>query len=99
MYTKIMRHVAVDEDVHHFTSFGHLTGYGARYYGYMWADVLALDIFDHLKREGLLRPGAGKRYVECILSKGGSKEPEQLLIDFLGREPNNQAFLTHVGLN
>lgn len=98
LYSKIVRHVAFDANTHQYTSFGHLTGYGARYYGYMWADVLALDVFDHLKEQGLLRPGAGKAYVEHVLSKGGSREPEDMLKDLLGREPNNAAFLKHAGL-
>jgi Zn-dependent oligopeptidase len=98
-YAKIIRNGSVDNEVHQFTSFGHLIGYDARYYSYIWSEVLSLDIFDYLKKQGLLQPRAGKRYVECVLSKGGSKEPEQLLLDFFGRESNNKAFLAHTGLN
>jgi thimet oligopeptidase len=98
-YAKIMRNVAQDKEEHQFASFGHLTGYAARYYGYMWAEVLAVDIFDHIKEQGLLRPGAGKDYVTYVLSKGGSREPEDMMRDFLGREPSNAAFLKHAGLN
>ncbi len=97
-YAKILRNVAFDVNTHPFANFGHLQGYGSRYYGYMWADVLALDIFDHIKEQGLLRPGAGKAYVEHVLSKGGSREPEDMMRDLLGREPNNAAFLKHAGL-
>jgi thimet oligopeptidase len=99
VYAKIMHHVVFDPAIHQYASFGHLEGYGARYYGYMWADVLALDIFDHIKEQGLLRPGAGKDYVEFVLSKGGSREPEDMMKEFLGRAPNNKAFLKHMGLN
>lgn len=99
VYTRIMRHVALDPATHQYASFGHLEGYGARYYGYMWADVLAADIFEHIKEQGLLRPGAGKAYVEHVLSKGGSREPEDMMKELLGREPNNKAFLKHAGLN
>ena len=49
--------------------------------------------FEEIKKYGLLNPVIGKRYVECVLSKGGSKDPDILLNDFLGREPSNQAFI------
>ena len=95
---KITPNVAADSEVHHFASFGHLMGYGARYYSYIWSKVLALDVFNHLKERGLLRSDAGKRYVEFVLSRGGSKEPGELLRDFLEREPNDAAFLKSLGL-
>ena len=38
-----------------------------------------------------------KKLVDTILSKGGSKDPNILLKDFLGRKPNNKAFLTDIG--
>ena len=83
---------------HMYTSFGHLTGYGARYYGYLWSKVFALDIFAQIKKEGLLNPAAGKRYQAAVIGKGGSKDPNELLVDFLGREPNQEAFLQDMGL-
>jgi thimet oligopeptidase len=78
-------------------SFGHLTGYGSKYYSYLWSKVYALDLFDHIKTHGLLDENVGKRYVECILSKGGSRPPQELLREFLGREPNSKAFFKDLG--
>lgn len=81
----------LDQDLYYLV-FGHLNGYGARYYGYLWSKVYALDIFEKIKKEGLLNPLIGKEYTRHILSKGGSLDPNQYLIDFLGREPNIEAF-------
>jgi len=78
-------------------SFGHLTGYASKYYGYLWSKVYALDLFDYIKAHGLLDENVGKRYVECILSKGGSRPPQDLLREFLGREPNSTAFFKDLG--
>lgn len=94
----IMRHVAYNPEDHMFASFGHLTGYGAKYYGYLWSKVFALDLFAQFKKEGLLNPEIGKRYVQHVIGRGGSADPNQLLRDFLGREPNDKAFFEDMGL-
>ncbi len=78
---------------HFLCSFGHLSGYGAKYYGYLWALIFAADVFEQIEKEGLLNPAAGKKYLDAILSKGGSKDPNELLFDYLGRKPNQKAFL------
>lgn len=98
LYTKIMKHCAFSKDNHFYTSFGHLTGYGAKYYGYLWSLVFALDIFATIKKHGLLNPEIGQKYIKEILSKGGAQDPNELLYNFLGREPNSQAFFEEMGL-
>lgn len=80
-----------------FTSFGHLTGYGAKYYAYLWSKVFALDLFDTIKQAGLLNPEIGTKYVRTVIGKGGSMDPNILLINFLGREPSQGAFLRDLG--
>ena len=98
LYNKILVYSWYDENNHMQTSFGHLTGYDARYYGYLWSKVFALDLFATIKKHGLLNPEIGERYSNKVLSKGGSKDPNELLFDFLGRAPNNEAFLRDLGL-
>lgn len=90
--------VAYEPSAHMYLSFGHLTGYGPRYYGYLWSKVFALDIFAAIKKEGLLNPVAGKRYVDTVIGRGGSKNPNELLFAYLGRKPNQDAFLADQGL-
>ena len=90
-------HVLYDVEAHMQASFGHLMGYGAKYYGYLWSKVFALDLFEHVKRGGLLNPEVGKRFVALVLGRGGSEEPGKLLEDFLGRPPNQEAFLKDFG--
>ena len=85
-------------DNHMYASFGHLPEYGARYYGYMWSKVFALDLFEQIKEEGLLNPVVGHRYAQIILAPGGSQDPNDMLKEFLGREPNQEAFLHDLGL-
>jgi len=86
-----------DGEAHFQASFGHLDEYGARYYGYLWSRVFAADVFEQIKKEGLLNPKAGKRYLKEILSKGGSQDPWELLRSYLGREPTQTAFLKMYG--
>ena len=97
-FQKEMRpYIAAMPEDHFQASFGHLTGYASKYYGYLWSKVYALDLFDYIKSHGLLDENVGKRYVQCILSKGGSRPPQDLLREFLGRDPNSKAFFKDLG--
>ncbi len=94
----IIKHLAYIPENHMFTSFGHLTGYSAKYYGYLWSKVFALDLFNEIKKHGLLNPEIGAKYVKEVIGKGGSADPNELLRNFLGREPNDEAFFADMGL-
>lgn len=83
--------------LHGYASFGHLTDYGAKYYCYLWSQVFALDLFSVIKKEGLLNPVVGKRYKNLVIAKGGSKDPNKLLYDFLQREPDYNAYFKEIG--
>ncbi len=67
-------------------SFGHLDGYSALYYTYMWSLVIAKDLFSVFQHEGLLDPKAALRYRRAVLEPGGSKPAAELVADFLGRQ-------------
>jgi len=90
--------INVDTDVHFQCSFGHLGGYGAKYYSYLWSKVYALDIFENVREKGLLNADAGSVLTNKILAYGGSVDPNQLLRDYLGREPRQDAFLKDIGI-
>lgn len=75
-----------------------LPEYGPKVYGYLWSRVFASDIFAQIKAQGLDSPIAGRKYVEQIIGRGGECDPNQLLIDFLGRKPSQEAFRQELGL-
>ena len=73
-------------------SFGHLDGYSALYYTYMWSLVIAKDLFSVFQKEGLLTPEASMRYRKAILEPGGSRPAAALLREFLGRDTSFAPF-------
>ncbi|GAA4376326.1 M3 family metallopeptidase [Hymenobacter koreensis] len=79
-------------------AFGHLTGYGAGYYGYMWSKVYAEDMFSVFEKNGVMDKKTGLRYRDIVLAQGGTKEELELVKEFLGREPNQEAFFKSLGL-
>jgi thimet oligopeptidase len=66
-------------------SFGHLDGYSALYYTYMWSLVIAKDLVGEFRKEGLMGSATARRYRRAILEPGGSKPAAALVKDFLGR--------------
>ncbi|MBI3552514.1 MAG: Zn-dependent oligopeptidase [Elusimicrobia bacterium] len=85
--------VPVNPGAHSEASFGHLMGgYAAGYYGYLWSEVFADDIFTRFKKEGLFSPAVGKAWREEVLEKGSSRPEMESLIAFLGRLPSSEAF-------
>lgn len=99
LYESIRTYLYFDPADHMYASFGHLTGYGAKYYGYLWSKVFALDLFEEIKKHGLLNPEIGMKYRAEVIGEGGSVDPNTLLYNFLGREPNQAAFLSSIGLS
>lgn len=73
-------------------NFGHLNGYSAMYYTYMWSLVIAKDLLAEFKKHGLMDPATDKKYREEILVPGGSKDAAVLVKNFLGREYNFKAY-------
>jgi Zn-dependent oligopeptidase len=83
----------------HFQSgFGHLFGYDAGYYGYLWSHVFGDDMYTLFEAKGALNREIGAHYRKVILERGGSVDGDELVRSFLGREPNNGAFLRGLGL-
>ena len=83
------RHV---EGTYFHASFGHLDGYSAIYYTYMWSLVIAKDLFGPFRGEGLFAPGPALRYRREILEPGGSRPAAELVAAFLARPFSFDAF-------
>ncbi|MFN0136132.1 MAG: M3 family metallopeptidase [Phycisphaerae bacterium] len=95
---EVEQYAAIPETYFH-AGFGHLIGYQAGYYGYMWSLVYASDMFQRFKELGMLSPEAGMYYRKKILARGSTMDELEMVKDYLGREPNMEAFLKHLGLN
>jgi thimet oligopeptidase len=77
-------------------SFGHIvSSYGAGYYGYMWSEVIALDLLSAFGKD-MLDPKVGARLRDTILAQGGQEEEMSLVRKFLGRDPSNEAFFAEI---
>lgn len=76
---------------------GHMNGYDAGYYGYMWSRVIAVDMFEQFEKTGLDSQVLGLKYRKEILEKGASEAPEVLVKKFLGRKFHSTAFLKRLG--
>jgi thimet oligopeptidase len=77
---------------HFFASFGHLQGYSAMYYTYLWSLVIAKDLLSEFQRSGLLDAETSRRYREAVLVPGGSRDAADLVEAFLGRPYGFEAF-------
>lgn len=86
------------QGTHQEASFDHLLDYSASYYGYLWSKVYAEDMFSIFEEKGVLNPVIGRHFREAVLEKGSSKDAMQLVVDFLGRKSNNQAFIKSIGI-
>jgi thimet oligopeptidase len=85
-----------DEGTSFPSSFSHIANqYAAGYYGYMWSEVLALDMLTPFKAN-MLDPKVGARYLDTILSQGGQQEEMAMVRKFLGRDPSSDAFFAEI---
>ncbi|MDF1563249.1 MAG: Zn-dependent oligopeptidase [Deltaproteobacteria bacterium] len=80
------------EDTYFQTSFGHLYGYSAIYYTYMWSLVISKDLFSVFQKEGITNPEVAARYRKLVLAPGGSKDAAVMVRDFLGRDYGFEAY-------
>ncbi|HLL31471.1 MAG TPA: M3 family metallopeptidase, partial [Allosphingosinicella sp.] len=84
--------IPLSAGVHPQASFGHLTGYSAIYYTYMWSKTISSDLFTRFEREGLRNPATARSYREMVLAPGSSKPAATLVSDFLGRPLSLDAY-------
>lgn len=103
-------------DIYPLATFGHIMGgYDAGYYGYLYSQSMAADMFysvfnnnrnsinnNAVNNEaycGLLDVKIGAAYRQHILQPGGSRDGLQSFKAFVGRDPSPVAFLRSLGLS
>jgi oligopeptidase A len=81
-------------------NFGHIFagGYAAGYYSYKWAEVLAADAFAAFEEQGVFDRKVAQRFLDAILSQGGSRKALDAFVEFRGRPPDVNALLRQQGL-
>ena len=81
-------------------SFGHIFagGYAAGYYSYKWAEVLAADAFSAFEESGVFDGPTAQRFLDAILSRGGSRDALEAFVEFRGRKPEVAALLKQHGI-
>ena len=78
------------------SAFGHLAGgYAVGYYGYLWAEVIAIDMRSAFG-DNLMNTAVSGRYRDTILSRGSERSAREMVRDFLGREPSTAAFFSEL---
>ncbi len=82
------------------TSFSHIFqgGYSSGYYSYKWAEVLDADAFALFLEHGIFDKEIAQKFKAEILTKGGTKKPMDLYLNFRGKKPTNNALLKRAGL-
>ena len=80
--------------------FGHIFsgGYAAGYYSYKWAEVLAADAFAAFIERGAFDRATARRFLDSILSRGGSRDALEAFVEFRGRKPQVAALLKQYGI-
>jgi oligopeptidase A len=81
-------------------SFGHVFagGYAAGYYSYKWAEVLAADAFAAFEEAGVFDAVVARRFLDSILSRGGSRDALEAFVEFRGRAPDIRPLLRQFGI-
>jgi len=90
----VQRRVSLFERVpgtHMQASFGHLHGYSAGYYTYMWSLVISKDFWGAF-RDDPLDPTTAARYRREVLAVGGAADAADMVRAFLGRGHDLAAF-------
>lgn len=80
-----------EPDTHMQAAFGHLHGYSAMYYTYMWSLVIAKDFYSRFQGD-LMNSATAVEYRDKVIGRGGEKDAADLCRDFLGRDYDFGAF-------
>jgi len=83
---------------HYQASWIHINTHPVYYYGYLWSNVYAEDMFTAFEKNGLRDPKTGLRYRKIILANGTQRDIQEAVKEFLGRPSNNEAYIKSLGL-
>ena len=92
--------IPVQEGSSFASRFGHLMGYDAGYYGYLWAKAISADmasVFEKSKKR-YLDETVGMRLRNEIYAAGNSRDVDISIRKFLGRERSLKPFLKYLGI-
>lgn len=86
------------EGTHPQASWIHINTHPVYYYGYLWSEVYAQDMFTIFQQNGLTDQETGIRFRELILANDNLKDVMENVEIFLGRPSNNEAYIKSLGL-
>jgi Zn-dependent oligopeptidase len=86
------------EGTHPQASWIHINTHPTYYYGYLWSEVYAQDMFTVFEKNGLRDQNTGIKYRKLILGNGSQRPVKEVVEEFLGRPSNNEAYIKSLGL-
>mmetsp|Transcript_10079 Transcript_10079/g.18343 ORF Transcript_10079/g.18343 Transcript_10079/m.18343 type:complete len:791 (-) Transcript_10079:6-2378(-) len=89
------------KNTHWHSRFGHLVTYGAAYYGYLYSQVFAADIWTRtfVQPGDTLSRASGEKVWRDMLIHGGARDPHLMLKDVLGgAEPTADSYVDSMKL-
>jgi Zn-dependent oligopeptidase len=87
------------EGTHPQASWIHINTHPTYYYGYLWSEVYAQDMYTVFEDNGLRDQATGVKYRKLILANGSQKDINVAVEEFLGRPSNNEAYIKSLGLD
>ncbi len=83
------------------TYFAHVFGggYAAGYYAYLWTEMLDHDAYQWFVENGGLTRANGQRFRDMILSRGNTKDYDEMYKAWRGKEPSVKPLIMARGLN
>jgi peptidyl-dipeptidase Dcp len=92
------REIAMRHRPPHFAHIFSGDHYAAKYYSYLWADVLAADAHEAFHEAGgMYDPDVAGRLKDHVLSRGNTVDPQEAYRAFRGRDPETQALMRKRG--
>ena len=84
---------------HYQSTFTHLMqGYQAQYYGYTWSRVQCKDVFYEAFKADPFSSEAGGRWRHIVLEPGNTKNYDETVSAFLGRNASDENFYRDLGI-